>query len=130
MTEQLSPQGNYRWPFIGLMAAFAILFLIVSKTAPGIDSTALRALWAASPILPLIGAAAIFILSLTRLDELQLRIQILALSITSGVVTLSLAAYGLIGFHVEVPAFDLPYIMPYYVIVWAITTLIVARRFT
>lgn len=125
----------YNLCVFGLMAAYTILCFAVPEILGGMKAAGnvdgpLALLVGAAPAFPIAAVLVLYVRHLLRLDELQQKVQLLALAITSGIILISGTAYGFVVLHLDYADFPLFLILPVYLVIWAVSGSIIRRRYT
>ncbi|PJJ97429.1 hypothetical protein CO641_10690 [Lysobacteraceae bacterium NML91-0213] len=88
---------RYSREFLPAMAAYAVLLLASTWLLRSIDSTALRALLALLPFVPVVYAARALLRFLHAMDEFQRKLQLEAFALAALALTLGSFALGLLA---------------------------------
>jgi len=114
---------------IGLALLAYMMFLVGSVTVlRGNPDASWRYVVAVIPVLPAALVVYLFIRRLTRLDELQRRIQIEAFGFALGATALLTFAYGFLE-GAGMPHLNWTYILPLITALWAVGTAIISFRY-
>ena len=110
------------------MAAYVILIFASALTVPKMADSPWRTLLALSPVVPAIFMVFAFVRYLNDIDELQQRIQLMAIGFAAGATGLTTFAYGfleIIGF----PHLPMIWILPMLVLLWGLGTAYFSRKY-
>jgi hypothetical protein len=127
----LNKTANRRYlkEFLPAMAAYVVvLFISVTLINISPSSAWWRIPLALSPVVPVIFAMIAYMRFVSRIDELQRRIQFEALAFgfgTSGILTFSYSFLEGVGF----PHLPLVFVFPLMIALWGIGTIIASRRY-
>ena len=122
---------GYRTQMLLLMAVYIGLLLLLWPQARHTDVLALKAVFALVPLLPMIGAIWLIARRIMRGDELVQRVNLIALSVATGVVSVLslaggfLAAAGAVAFDGDI----LIWVMPALALVYVVTHWWIGRRY-
>ena len=116
--------------FLAAMAAYVVVLLIAITLINLSPSTAWwRVPLALAPVIPAIFGIIAFMRYMSRMDELQRRIQFEGLAFGFGVAGILTFSYGfleIVGF----PHISLLWVFPFMIALWGIGTGIAARRYS
>lgn len=107
-----------------LVTIFAAVWLIDQ-----VDNVLLRALIAIVPVLPLLFGVLAYVRYLSKIDELQQRIQLQAVSFAAGATGLLTFTYGLLE-NAGLPALSLTYVFPLMIALWGLATWAFGRSYS
>lgn len=112
---------------LGFVAVFLAVDAAMARWRPGGAAAVLILLL---PLVPLGGALwAAVAHHRRRADELERQIELQAITISCGGLLLAATGWGLLVTYLEVPRFPLEFSLPLAVVVWALTRLVVSRRY-
>jgi hypothetical protein len=120
----------YRSPINLGLAMLAYLMVLVGSITVVQENPAVqwRYLVAALPVIPAVVALVIFVRALMRLDDVQVRIQVLAFGIALGATALITFGYAFFE-DVGLPRLQPTYVLPMMVIFWGIGTAFFTWRY-
>lgn len=117
--------------FVAAMVAYSILLpaslLLIS--ADRIESTLIRQLIALLPVIPFLFAITAVINNARHMDELQQRIHLESILITTLLTGGLSFSYGLLEANNLAPHLPPIFIAPFMIVVWGISTILIARRY-
>ena len=87
-----------------------------------------RIIVALAPVIPVIFVIVAFLRYLNRIDELQQKIQLLAIGFAAGTTSLLTFSYGFLE-GVGFPPISLLWVFPIMILLWGLGLLIISRRF-
>ncbi len=121
---------QYLREFLSAMAAYVVV-LIVALTLINLSPN--NAWWriplALTPVIPAIFGMIAYIRFISRMDELQRRIQFEALAFGFGVSGLIMFSYGFLE-SIGFPHISLLWVFPFMIAMWGIGTIITSRRYS
>jgi hypothetical protein len=121
---------TYNLSVIGLMAIYSVLCFAVPELLKSMTHAGPGALLiGVSPAYPIAGVLVLYIRQLRSYDEMEQKIQFLALAISSGIVLISATAYGFIVLHLDYPDFPLFLILPAFLTIWAVSLSVLKRGY-
>lgn len=122
---------RYFREFIYSMIAY-ILTLSVSLIGLGFFAdyplNAARIIVALAPVIPIIFMLLSFLKYLSRIDELQQRIQLLAIGFAAGATSLLTFSYGFLE-NVGFPPISLLWVFPVMILLWGLGLAFISRRY-
>ena len=114
--------------FGSAMLAYTIVLPIsLTLIAQHPDAPA-RYVVALSPVIPMLFALAALLRFLGRVDEMQRRIQLDAFAVAAGATGLCTFAYAMLQ-NVGAPPIGFEWILPFIIVVWAVTGAVSTRRY-
>lgn len=126
----MSPAARrYTFEFLLAMIGYALLLVVSVLLIDEAQPLWLRAALALLPVLPLALAMRAHLRYLTRLDELQQRIQLQASAFAAGVTGLSTFAYGLLVENAGLPPLSLIWVFPLMIMLWGLATAVLNWRY-
>lgn len=124
---------TYNLAVLGLMVFYTALCFVVPEFLKAMKADggvgAMATLIGASPSYPLAVVLVLYIRRLTKLDEFQQRVQLLALAASTAIILIGGTAYGFIVLHLSYPEFPLFLIMPVYLVIWTVSGWFFKRRY-
>ena len=122
---------RYLRQFIYSMVAYVIT-LSISLIALGwfadYGINLARVIIALTPVVPVVSMIYSFLRYLSNVDELQQRIQLLAIGFAAGTTSLLTFSYGFLE-NVGFPSISLLWVFPIMILLWGIGLAIIARRY-
>ena len=114
------PSGSrYNWSVIGLMAIYTVLCFAVPEFLQAREWRGpLGILVGAAPAYPIAIVFWLYVKELGGLDELEQRIQLLALALGAGILLIGSTAYGFVSLHLGYPEFPAILHLPVFVVLW------------
>ena len=126
-----NPTKRYLREFIYSMIAYVIT-LVVSLLALGrfadYPLNPARVIAALAPVVPIIFMILSFLKYLNGIDELQQRIQLLAIGFAAGVTSLLTFSYGFLE-GVGFPPISLLWVFPVMILLWGLGLAFISRRY-
>lgn len=109
-------------------AAYILLIIVSTLITRVFPDSPWRGLVAVTPVVPAIFMVISFVRYLNGIDELQQRIQLMAISFSAGVTGLLTFAYGFLE-TVGFPHMSLLWIFPLLIALWGIGTAYFSRKY-
>lgn len=125
------PTRRYLREFIYSMIAYVItlsLSLIGLGFFAEYNINAARVIVGLAPVVPIIFMILSFLKYLNSIDELQQRIQLLAISFAAGVTSLLTFSYGFLE-NVGFPPISLLWVFPVMILLWGLGLAFISRRY-
>lgn len=119
---------RYMREFFLSTAAYVLLIVVSTRITAAFPDAPWRGLAAVSPVVPAIFMVAAFVRYLNGIDELQQRIQLMAIGFSAGVTGLLTFAYGFLE-TVGFPHMPLLWIFPMLIALWGIGTAYFSRKY-
>ena len=119
---------RYLREFSMSMTVYVILILASTFTISKITDSPWRILIALLPVIPAIFMVIAFIRYLNGIDELQQRIQLMAIGFAAGVTGLATFAYGFLE-NIGFPHLPLVWIFPMIIFLWGLGTTYFSRKY-
>ncbi len=119
---------RYRREMFFSSAAYVLLILISTRLTAAFPDAPWRALVAITPVIPAILMVVAFVRFLNGIDELQQRIQLMAISVAAGVTGLLTFAYGFLE-QVGFPRIPLLWVFPMLIALWGLGTAYFSRKY-
>ncbi len=120
---------RYQWEVVAGTAVYALLVIVCVKLLKHLPSSPLRITLALLPALPMLWVIWAVVRYLKRADELQRRVHLEALSIAAGITAFLSLTYGLLEDLGGLPMISAWWGFVVLDLIWAITSLILFRRY-
>ena len=119
---------TYTVELITSMVAYAVILMGSIWALERTDSTSLQVVLAVLPVVPLLFALRAFLRFLSRIDELQQRIQLQAIGFAAGATGLVTITVGFLE-NAGLPQPSWIWVFPMLIAFWGIGTAIAGRRY-
>jgi len=126
-----TPTKRYLRQFIYSMIAYVIILIfsiIVTGLLADYPLNAARIIFALTPVVPVAFMIFFFLKYLNEIDELQQRIQLLAIGFAAGTTSLLAFSYGFLE-NVGFPPISLMWVFPVMTLLWGIGLIFISRRY-
>lgn len=119
---------RYMREFFLSTAAYVLLIIVSTQITGAFPEASWRGLVAVTPVVPTIFMVAAFVRYLNGIDELQQRIQLMAIGFSAGVTGLLTFAYGFLE-TVGFPHMPLLWVFPTLIALWGLGTAYFSRKY-
>lgn len=126
MTRQIT--SRYMREFFLSTAAYILLIILSTRITSAAPNAPWRGLVAVTPVVPTIFMVLAFVRYLNGIDELQQRIQLMAIGFSAGATGLLTFAYGFLE-TVGFPHMPLIWVFPMLIALWGLGTAYFSRKY-
>ncbi|PWH15079.1 MAG: hypothetical protein DDG60_06485 [Anaerolineae bacterium] len=119
---------RYMREFFLSTSAYILLIIVSTQMTSAFVDAPWRGLVAITPVIPAIFMVVAFVRYLNGIDELQQRIQLMAIGFSAGVTGLLTFAYGFLE-TVGFPHISLIWIFPLLIALWGVGTAYFSRKY-